>query len=329
MSSLPFSTAIGVNFSNTFQSNPVPNSQAASDIGATGIKPVKMFNYDQSDFFADALAQGLELVPGVPNADLAALAAGNTAALAAVVNALSPYKANIKAIMVGNEPLISAPATYGPLLAPALTNLHAALVAAGINVPLSVPFNSGIESVSWPPSAGAFNLAYSTYLTDVCTFLQNTNSFFTINIYPYYAHINDPTNVPLAYCLFTNTQPQFTDPANNLPYYNVFDAQYDATVSALSALGFSCLPLVVGETGWPSANGLDATVANAQTFNQNLINHVNSGNGSPANPTAVLQTFIFEMYDENEKTGAAFEPDWGVYQNSSGNTYTAKYTLSW
>jgi hypothetical protein len=36
------------------------------------------------------------------------------------------------------------------------------------------------------------------------------------------------------------------------------------------------------------------------------------------------------MYDENLKSPQpAFEPDWGVYQNSNGNAYTPKYKLSW
>lgn len=327
MSTLPFTTKMGVNFSNTYQSNPVSDSTAASNIKATGITPVKVFNYDQSGFFNAAVSQGLQLVPGIPNSELATLAAGNTSK---VVNALSPYSAHIAAIMVGNEPLISQPATYGPLLGPALTNLNNALRKVGINVPLSVPFNSGIESVSWPPSAGAFKSTNNSYLTAVCNFLQSTNSFFTINIYPYYAHVSNPTDVPLDYCLFTKTNPQFTDPNTGFKYYNVFDAQYDATMYALKALGFANLPVVVGETGWPTANGLDASVANAQTFNQNLINHVNSGKGSPAFPSAVLQTFLFEMYDENTKpANPAFEPNWGIYANTGGNNYAPKYNLNW
>lgn len=319
----PFTTAVGINYSNTYQSNPILDSTAASDIIATGITPVKLFNYKQDKFFK--AATGLQLVPGIPNSELSNLYNNNTTD---IVNALTPYKSQIAAIMVGNEPLLENASLYGPMLATALTNLNTALTAAGITVPLSVPFNSGIESVSWPPSQGAFQPGYAKWLKDVCAFLQTSNSFFTINIYPYYAHINSPQNVPLDYALFTKTQPQFKD--NGLNYYNLFDAMYDATVTALTQIGYGTLPLVVGETGWPTANGLDATVANAQTFNQNLINHINSGNGTPANPTAALQTFLFEMYDEDQKqTPPDFEPNWGVYENSGGSNYSAKYTLNW
>lgn len=328
---LPFSTPMGVNFSNTFQSNPVSNATAAANIIATGIKPVKMFNYEQTKFFDDA--KGLQLIPGVPNSDLAKLASNDATTLKKIVTALTPYSSKIAAIMVGNEPLLENASVYGPLLGPALTNLNAALIKAGIKTLLSVPFNSGIESVSWPPSSGTFSPSYNTYLTAVCSFLQSTNSFFTINIYPYYAHMGNKADVPLDYCLFTKKNPQFNDPNNNLPYYNIFDAMYDATVSALNNLGYGSLPLVVGETGWPTAGNptgsTAASVANATTFNQNLVNHVKSGNGTPANPNAVLQTFLFEMYDENLKTGNAIEKHWGVYKNTTGNTYAAKYNLTW
>lgn len=319
----PFKTTVGINYSNTYQSNPILDTTAASDILATGIAPVKLFNYTQVSFFN--AATGLQLVPGIPNSELSNLYNNDTAA---IVNALTPYKSQIAAIMVGNEPLLENANLYGPMLATALTNLNTALVAAGITVPLSVPFNSGIESKSWPPSQGAFSPTYTTWLQDVCSFLQTTNSFFTINIYPYYAHIDNPTDVPLDYALFTKTTPQFTD--NGKKYFNLFDAMYDATVSALNAIGYGSLPLVVGETGWPTAHGLDASVDNAQTYNQNLINHINSGNGTPANPGAALQSFLFEMYDEDKKPiPPKFEPHWGVYENTTGSTYAAKYTLNW
>ena len=153
---LPFSSAMGVNYSNSFQSNPIPDATAVADIRNNGITPVKLFNYTQTGFFA--AATGLELIPGIPNSELNNLYNNNTSA---VVNALKPYASQIKAIMVGNEPLLDKDAsTYGPLLAKSLTNLDTALKAAGMNIPLSIPLNSNVESVSWPPSAGAFKSNY-------------------------------------------------------------------------------------------------------------------------------------------------------------------------
>lgn len=326
MSKLPFSTPIGVNFSNTFQTNKIPDATAVQQIVANGITPVKMFNYSQPTFYQAASSAGLEIIAGVPNVDL------KTAidSPGKIVDALQPYAGNVVALMVSNEPLIDTPDEYGPLLSKALRSLNNALhQSAGIGLPLSVPFNSGIQSKSWPPSDGVFNSAFTPYIDEVCSFLKETNSFFTINIYPYYAHIGNPQDVPLDYCLFTKNTPQFTDPNTGKAYYNIFDAQYDAIMFALKARGYGDLPLVVGECGWPTTAGQDASVANASRFNQNLIDHVKSGNGTPGFPNATLQTFVFEMYDENMKGGNNFEPHWGIYKNTTGDNYAPKFSLNW
>lgn len=323
---------LGINYSNTFQSSPISDADAAAQINTASIKNVKLFNYKQIAFFSEAATNNITLYPAVPNIDLAALAAGTNTA--AIVTALTPYAASLGAVFVGNEPLIGDdPSTYGQYLKQALENLHAGFKAAGIDVKLSVPFNSGIEKDTYPPSSGTFRSGVSSYVKDVCAFLKSTDSFFTINIYPFYSNNSNPTDVPLAYCLFTNTTAQFTDPASGLAYFNLFDAEYDATYFALKALssteGYEALEIVVGETGWPTAGAPNASNANAETYNQNLIAHIKSGNGTPKLPTAKLKTFVFEMYDEDIKSTApgAFEVSWGWCAGSS--KYKSKYTLNW
>lgn len=326
------SRAAGVNFSNTFQKFPVKANIAAASIASSGITHVKMFNYTQTDFFYSASQSGLKLVPGIPNDDLQALSTNDPITIKKVLSSLKSYAGIIDMIMVGNEPLINEPLVYGPLLLPALQNLKAALKTVNITAKLTVPFNSGIEKTSWPPSSGAFDPKLSSYITDVCTFLSKENSPFCINIYPYYARIGAPNDVPLDYCLFTQKTPQFTDPTTNLEYYNIFDAMYDATHFALKALKYDTLPIIVGECGWPTAGGMDASNTNAQTFNQNLITHVSSGTGTPKFPGQTIRTFVFEMYDEDEKSTAPgeFEKHWGVYEYQSGSdSYVAKYPLTW
>lgn len=322
---------LGINYSNTFQSSPISDSDAAAQISAASIKNVKLFNYKQTAFFAEAATNDITLYPAVPNVDLAALAAGTNTTT--IVTALAPYAASLGAVFVGNEPLIGDASTYGQYLKEALDNLHAGFKAAGVDVKLSVPFNSGIETGTYPPSSGTFSSGASSYVEDVCAFLKSTDSFFTINIYPFYANNSNPTAVPLEYCLFQNTAAQFTDPVSGLAYFNLFDAEYDATYFALKALssteGYEELPIVVGETGWPTAGATNASNANAETYNQNLIAHIKSGNGTPKLPTAKLNTFVFEMYDEDNKSQApgAFEVSWGWCAGSS--KYKSKYTLNW
>jgi exo-beta-1,3-glucanase (GH17 family) len=348
---------MGVNYSNTFQATPataeppykgtlkIADSAAADLVKASSIKHVKLFNYSQVKFFDKAATDGFMLYPAVPNVDLAALAAGTNTT--AIVDALKPYAANLGAVFVGNEPLINDAATYGPLLVKALNNLSEGFTKAGMDVKLSVPFNAGTQTDTWPPSSAKFKSNLKTYVEDVCAFLQVTNSFFTINIYPFYANLASNTDNPLDYCLFQKKTAQFTDPVSKLPYLNLFDAEYDATYFALKDLSttqdFELLPIVVGETGWPTGGATRATADYAKEYNQGLIDHVNSGVGSPKLPGREQKTFIFELYDEKGKDIAAgpFELDWGwhnggevITPKTTGDTaptgdYTKKYALKW
>ncbi|GKB96487.1 glucan endo-1,3-beta-glucosidase-like protein [Tanacetum coccineum] len=49
---------------------------------------------------------------------------------------------------------------------------------------------------------------------------------------------------------------------------------YDAHLAAQRRLGGADVPIVVSESGWPSAGGNGATMENAGTYYRNLIAHV-------------------------------------------------------
>jgi exo-beta-1,3-glucanase (GH17 family) len=82
----------------------------------------------------------------------------------------------------------------------------------------------------------------------------------------------------------------------------------------------SLLEIVIGECGWPTQGDQDATTANAQIFNQNLINHCKSGAGTPRNPDKPIRCFVFEMYDENQK-------DTGPVSYFPEPAFASSYTL--
>ncbi|MCP4327805.1 MAG: hypothetical protein GY791_05140 [Alphaproteobacteria bacterium] len=314
---------VGVNFSNSFQSTPIDPVRAAKQIASVGVKTVKMFNYTQTEFLDAARASGLRVLTAVPNDGLAALAKGDTAP---VIKATQPYADIVAAICVGNEPLGAwHKGKYTQALVPAVTNLAKALEAARLDVKVTVPFNYAIMGQSYPPSQGVLKGDLTAIITQVCTVLRSTGSAFLINIYPYLDWLNNRDQIPLDYCLFT-AGPDHWVHDGDLVYKNIFAASYDALTIALGRIGFDDLEVVVGECGWPTAGDVNATAANAGTFNQNLINHCGDPQPTPRH-FGPISCFVFEMYDEDRKpTGpGAFEHYWGVYTAAGG----AKYPITW
>lgn len=318
------SSTMGVNFSNQFMSQPVAPATAARQIAALPVGRAKTFSYHGGDlqFIQAASASNLRLAVGIPNAELEALAHGQTQALIA---AIKPYARSIDWLCVGNEPLGSwHGGRYLNLLVPAMQNVHSALKGADLQIGVTVPLNYSIMGNSFPPSAGQFNPTLVTIITGACQVMSASHAPFMVNVYPFLDVINNG-QIPLPYCLFTATQNQWVHDGP-YTYKNIFDASLDALYVALGRIGFPNLQVVVGECGWPTLGNPVATIANAQTFNQNLIYHCKSGTGTPRRSGTIV-CYVFEMYDEaNKPVGPGpFEVAWGVC-NGSGQP---KYTLVW
>ncbi|CAM0885302.1 unnamed protein product [Alopecurus aequalis] len=249
---------------------------------------------------------GIGLLMDVANEDLASFASSPSASAAWVKANVKPYPGvSFKYIAVGNE-VIDSDGQKNIL--PAMKNLHDALVATGLgNIKVSTSLRFDVVTNTFPPSSGVF--ADDDFMDPIVEFLESTGAPLLANVYPYFSYVGDTTNIHLDYATF---QPGMTvtDDGNGLIYTNLFDAMVDCIYAVLEDSGRPAVKVVVSETGWPSSGSLAATVQNARTYNQNLINHV--GGGTPKRP-GPLETYMFAMFNENLKTGAETEKHFGLF----------------
>lgn len=330
MPSLPSNVVIGINFSSQYQSVPVNALKAAEQLGKI-VGVVKTFSLEKRalDFVLEAKKGKYlsHLAVGSTNGDLVDFAQDKAGGFLDQLeaNAISPDM--ISWICVGNEPLGSwYQNKYTNLLAPAVENLHSALQKRNWKVGVTIPQNFEFMAKSYPPSSGVIKAEFVDAIKRTCAVMKASGAPFMVNIYPYLTYKDNQKDVPLGYCLFTATQNQWVHDGGYL-YKNIFDAMVDALHVALEAIGYKDLEIVIGECGWPTAGGVEANPGNAQTFVQNLIDHCQSGAGTPRMPGRKMRCFVFEAYDEDMKSTApgAFEHHWGVY-DANGN---AKFPLSW
>lgn len=186
---------------------------------------------------------------------------------------------------------------------------------------MTSPHSLGILSISEPPSAGRFRRGYDRIVFGpMLKFLRETNAPFMVNPYPYFAYSPKMAN----YDLFKRNG-GILDKYTGLRYTSMFDAMMDALHSAMKAIGYGDVNLVVGETGWPtSCDGYEAcSVANAATFNWHLVKHVSSRRGTPLMPNRRFETYLFSMFNENLKPGPNAERNWGMFQPDFTPIYDA------
>jgi len=301
--------------------NNLPPAQKVIDmIQQNIIEKVRIFNPDQATLNA-IRGSNISLVIGVPNEDIQSIANDAASANNWVQNNILKYSkdVNFKYIAVGNEINPSYDPTSKFVL-PAMQNIYTALASANlqIQIKISTAIHMPLLGISYPPSAGAFSLSTIPYITPIVQFLVKTGAPLLANVYPYYSYIGDPKNIPLDYALFKQQG------NNEVGYQNLFDAQLDSVYAALEKVGGSDVKIVVSESGWPSAGGYSATTENALTYYTNLINHVNTGNGTPMRPSQAIETYLFAMFDENQKPGAEIEHHFGLFNPDT----SPKYILS-
>ncbi|XVE75547.1 hypothetical protein DITRI_Ditri12bG0102500 [Diplodiscus trichospermus] len=239
------------------------------------IRRMRLYDPDQEALQA-LRGSNIEVMLGVPNSKLRDVSASQANADTWVQNNVRNYgDVKFRYIAVGNEVQLSD-ASAAPFLVPAIQNIRNAIVAAGLGnqIKVSTAIDTGTLAESSPPSRGSFRPDYRQQLLD-----------------------------PII---------SFLDPP--LQYLNLFDAILDAVYAALEKAGGSSLEIVASESGWPTAGNRKraaTTIENARIYNQNLIQHVKGG--TPKKPGKPIETYIFAMFDENNKQGEEIEKHWGLF----------------
>ncbi|KAK6162947.1 hypothetical protein DH2020_002788 [Rehmannia glutinosa] len=310
----------------------VSNLPSAVDIvailRAQQITHVRLFDTDAR--MLNALSNtGIEVMVSVTNEEVLGIGESPSTAAAWInknVVAFVP-STNITAVAVGSEVLTSIPHA-APILVPAMSNLYKALVASNLNyqVKVSTPHSMDIIPRPFPPSTAAFNTTFNSTIFQILQFLKNTKSFYMLNAYPYYEYVKSNGIFPLEYALFQplSSVKQIVDPNTLFHYNSMFDALVDATYNSIAGLNFSGIPIVVTETGWPSFGGPnepDATPQNAETYNNNLIRRVSNDSGPPSQPTVPINTYIYELFNEDKRPGPISERNWGVLFTNGTSVY--------
>ncbi|CAN6478674.1 unnamed protein product [Victoria cruziana] len=324
---------VGVNIGTSLSDMPSP-TQVVALLKTQQVAHVRLFDSDRAMLLALANT-GIKVTVTVPNNQLLAIGQSNSTAANWVAKNVAAFlpATNITAIAVGNEVLTTIP-NAAPVLVSAMKFIHSALVASNLDstVKVSTPHSSDIILDSFPPSQAFFNRTWNPVLVPMLEFLQQTNSYFMLNVYPYYVYMQSNGVIALDYALFRPLPPnkEAVDSNTLLHYTNVFDAVVDACYFAMSFLNFTNVRVVVTESGWPSHGDPSAepaaTVDNADIYNSNLIRHVLNNTGTPKHPGIPVSTFIYELYNEDMKTGPTSEKNWGLFEADGTPVYTLHLT---
>ncbi|MED6181466.1 hypothetical protein PIB30_019541 [Stylosanthes scabra] len=282
-----------------------------------GIGRMRIY-FPETELFGTLKGSNIELIVDVARESLQSISSDSNAANEWVNTNIKPYAQDVKFkyITAGNE--IHPGDAEAQYVVPAMQNILNALAASSLGqIKVSTAIDMSLLGNSYPPSAGAFSDSAVGYMQQIVNFLVPNGSPLLVNIYPYFAYVGDQKNIPIEFALFTKQG------NNEVGYQNLFDAMLDATYAALEKIGGNSLQIVVSESGWPSKGGVGASIDNAGLYYQNLINHVKGG--TPMKPNGPIETYLFAMYDEDQKPGAESEKHFGIYHADKSLKYALNF----
>ncbi|KAL6202401.1 hypothetical protein ACLB2K_026109 [Fragaria x ananassa] len=323
---------IGINYGRIANNLPAP-TKVVELLKSQGITNVKLYDTDAAVLTALA-DSNISVIVCLPNELLSSAAKEQSFADKWVQANISHYypKTQIEAIAVGNEVLDDKNNTTD-FLVPAMKNIHASLKKYNLDssIKLSSPISLTALQSSYPPSAGSFKPdLVQPVIKPLLDFLQQTRSYLMVNAYPFFAYADNSDDISLDYAMFKQN-PGNVDSGNGLRYMSLLEAQLDAVVSAMSAIGNKDVKMVVTETGWPSngdENEVGAGKENAAAYNGNLVRRVLTGGGTPLKPQEPLNVYLFALFNENQKPGPTSERNYGLFYPDQTKVYEIPLTAA-
>ncbi|XXG53144.1 hypothetical protein AAC387_Pa03g1292 [Persea americana] len=302
--------------------NNLPDPQEVVNLyKSNNINRMRLY-YPDDKAFSALKGSNIDVILDVPREALQDLASDKSAAAHWVEINIRRHWPDVKFryITVGNEviPTPSGDYSLAQYVHPAMENIHEAISSAGLqdSIKVSTAVLLRVLGKSDPPSEGSFANEANNYMGPIVVFLARTGAPLLANVYPYFAYLGDP-GVNLEFALFTSA------PDGRSQYQNLFDSMVDALYSALEKAGGPNVKIVVSESGWPSLGDKGASKENAQTYNSNLIKHVPQG--TPKRP-GEIETYIFAMFNENNKDGGETEKNFGLFYPSKEPVYQINFS---
>lgn len=325
VSSGEISSEVGINYGQLGDNLPSPK-ESVKLIQSVGAKRVKI--YDANPDILNSLKDtnlGVSIM--VPNQLITNISNSQKLADSWVESNVVPFypRTKIRYLLVGNEVISSSPKETWYNIVPAMRKIKNALKTHRLNkIKVGTSMAMDVLESSYPPSNGTFRSDIAVPIVKpMLQFLSRTKSFYFLDVYTYFPWSSEPKNINLDYALFESRTIKYIDPVSNLTYTNLFDQMVDSVVFAMKNLGYPDVRIWIAETGWPNAGDIDqigANIYNAATYNRNVIKKLtaNPAIGTPARPGWVLPSFIFSLYNENQKPGPGTERHFGLlYPNGS------------
>ena len=343
LSLFPRTSSLGVTYSelpsSTNSTAANSNQEAPPEHIATAIDILKFKSLRLEDsnpaIIRAFLYTNVSLFLTIPNYMVLSIANNRSIAIQWLYVNVVPFypRAKITTISVGNDYIDVSPESVGQLL-PAIKNVYMALHDLGIRkIAVSTSFSFvSVISTPFPPSAAQFQDPTGNKVIDpLLGFLRDTNSSFLINVYPYNMY-RLRAEIPIGIALFQEQPFNFRDDlTTGVRYRNLFDMMIDAVISAMAVAGYENIPIIVTETGWPSAsavgNEVDANVGYAEMYLKGLVKHLKSGSGTPLRKEGAAEVYIYELFDKESREGTK-KPvrNWGILYPNMTDKYCVDFS---